>query len=291
MPAELLAKAPAKINLALDVVGSRSDGYHDIDTIFVQLELADDVIWVEPAAPGLDVEGPARAGVPSGAANLAWRAVVLAAAEAGREANVRLTLHKRIPAAAGLASGSSDAAAALRLAGSAWGIPAGAVASLAPSLGSDVPYFLLGGVARGRGRGELLEALPPLPPHDVVLFPAPPTVAVPAAKTARVFAAFRELGTAPTCRVDVLASLLDGGHHLDAEAFVGANALEPAALAVMPGLATHRGRIEAATGARVALTGAGPTWFWIGPTGGGGAIVERARAAGLAAILTRTAAP
>lgn len=291
MPAELMARAPAKINLALDVLGRRHDGYHELDTIFVELDLADDLTWIEADHPGVDVAGPAGDRVPGGDANLAWRAVLLAGAEVGRKPEVRIAICKRIPAAAGLGGGSSDAAAALRLAASAWSLPPGTIERIALQLGSDVPYFLRGGVARGRGRGEVLEPLPGMPRHAVVLFPPPPEMPVPPAKTAAVFSAFQELALPPSGATDIIASRLASGSILSTVDLAGANRLERAALRVMPGLAEYRQRIEAAIGAPVALTGAGPTWFWIGAPKEGVGVFERAHAAGIRAILAETAEP
>lgn len=287
MPERLRARAPAKVNLALDVLGRRPDGYHELDTIFLELDLADDVELLPGAEPGIDVDGPCGAGTPGDRSNLAWRALELAAAAAGEPPAHRIVIHKRIPPAGGLAGGSSDAAAVLRLAAQLWPGIAPHLPQLALQLGSDVPFFLLGGLARGRGRGEKLEFLPLTARCDVLLFPPGAATPSPPRKTAAVFEAYAALPPASPAVPRVLDLLAAG--HLTSGGLLGANALEPAALRVFPGLADHRARIEAALAQTVVLTGAGPTWFWAGPPGAGAALAERARSAGLEAILTRAA--
>lgn len=288
MAERLAAPAPAKVNLALDVLGRRTDGYHELDTLFLELELADRVELVPADAPGLEVSGPHATDVPAGPGNLAWRALELAAAAAGVVPRYTLRIDKQIPAAGGLAGGSSDAGAVLRLAARLWPESAPKLPALALELGSDVPFFLLGGFARGRGRGELLEPLPPLCAHDVVLFLPPAGTEAVERKTAAVFAELAELDPRPPAVSSVLERVRGGS--LSTEDLLGANALERAALAVFPWLEEHRARIEAAIGSPVVLTGAGPTWFWIGPAGSGRAVAQRARQAGLEVIETRTAA-
>ncbi len=287
MPEPLRARAPAKVNLALDVLGRRPDGYHELDTIFLELELADEVEMLPSAEPGVDVLGPWSAGTPTDGSNLAWRALELAAAAAGEAPAFRLTLHKRVPPAGGLAGGSSNAAAVLRLAAALWPPVGPLLPGLALQLGSDVPFFLVGGLARGQGRGERLERLEDPAPVDILLFPPPPGEAATSRKTAAVFQAFTGLPPAARAVPRVLRRLASG--ELCSADLLGANALEPAALRVFPNLGGHRARVEAAIGQPVVLTGAGPVWFWVGPSGEGEKLAERARAAGLAVILTRAA--
>ena len=142
-------EAHAKINLALDVLDMRQDGFHNIDTVFYEIDLADrlDVAWAEKEGHISVHEGTA----PADSTNLAVRATKLLAPDCG----VTIDLWKRIPAQAGLGGGSSDAAAALQAIEKLSG-PMGNLADVAVQLGSDVPFFLLGGCARGTGRGEIL---------------------------------------------------------------------------------------------------------------------------------------
>jgi 4-diphosphocytidyl-2-C-methyl-D-erythritol kinase len=148
--------AAAKINLALHVRGKRPDGRHDLETIFafctdgdrLTAELADDL--------SLTVTGPFAAMLDDGADNLVHRAAAALAAEARVGKGVRLTLDKRLPVASGIGGGSADAAAALRLLTGLWGIDPAHAQRIAPTLGSDVPAFLLSMTARGEGAGDAL---------------------------------------------------------------------------------------------------------------------------------------
>jgi 4-diphosphocytidyl-2-C-methyl-D-erythritol kinase len=151
--------APAKLNLSLAVVGRREDGYHLLDTSIVLLELADRLLLL-PGCSGLRVEGDGTSDVPLGEENLAWRGLV--AGLGGEPDLVCLALEKRIPVAAGLGGGSSDAAAARRL-GRAWrGLPDRAAdeADLEglTAIGADVPFFAACvSAARVTGIGERVE--------------------------------------------------------------------------------------------------------------------------------------
>ena len=149
----------AKINLYLDVLERRADGFHDIETIFQTVDLSD-TLEFEPHAAGIAVES-----------NLVYRAAKLLSGEAGRDLGVRVAIHKRIPVAAGLAGGSGNAAAALvaidRLCDLR--IPKDRLGELALMLGSDVPYCLEGGTMAATGRGERLTPLPPIHPVWFVL--------------------------------------------------------------------------------------------------------------------------
>ena len=165
--------APAKLNLSLRVVGRRDDGFHLLDTELVLLDLADRLLLL-PGCSGLRVEGDAMPDVPLDAQNLAWRGL---RAGLGSEPDlVCLTLDKRIPAAAGLGGGSSDAAAAWRLGRAATGRHEPAtgldLAELA-TIGADVPFFAAGvAAARVGGIGERVEPLPATVRHVVLVHPA-----------------------------------------------------------------------------------------------------------------------
>jgi len=165
MPRALRAFAPAKVNLGLEVIRQRRDGYHDIETIFQAVDLFDELTFQETDSTGelrLEVEG---ARLPEGPENLVCRAHRLLVAKTGTDPpGVRVRLLKRIPVGSGLGGGSSDAAATLLALNRLWrlNLPQSELSALAAQLGSDVPFFLIGGTAIGRGRGERLEALPHL---------------------------------------------------------------------------------------------------------------------------------
>lgn len=211
--------APAKANLGLSVLARRGDGFHEIETVMVRLDLHD-TLHVRPGTGGvsLEVEG---AELPTDERNLAVRAARLYLEAAGSGAGVALRLHKRIPVAAGLGGGSSDAAATLRAMQRL--IPAEVeLERLALELGSDVPFFLAGmPAALARGRGERL-APATLPPLALVLAcPGEPVSAGEAYASLQSFTA--------RIRVDVLAARLRAG---DDPGLV--NALQPGVVRAHP---------------------------------------------------------
>jgi 4-diphosphocytidyl-2-C-methyl-D-erythritol kinase len=180
-------RAPAKINLALQIGPRRADGYHDLDTLFQGIDLADE-LEVRAGGKGiaLTVEGE-DAGPP--ADNLVVRAAraFIAVADMDRETGIRVKLTKRIPSGAGLGGGSSDAAAMLRALDHLFPdrVDPIELSELAAAIGSDVPFFLGGSpLARGLGRGERLELQSPLPKASGLLVMPPVTVA-----TAEAYAA------------------------------------------------------------------------------------------------------
>jgi 4-diphosphocytidyl-2-C-methyl-D-erythritol kinase len=153
--------APAKLNLYLRVLGKRPDGYHELETLFERVDLADE-LTVDPQPDGLTLtcSDPTLS---CGEDNLVLRAARLLGEETGTSRGARMRLLKRIPVAAGLGGGSSDAAAALLGLNRLWGLrlPADRLRDLAARLGSDVAFFLTGAAfAIGRGRGEQCEPLP-----------------------------------------------------------------------------------------------------------------------------------
>ncbi|GDY13559.1 4-diphosphocytidyl-2-C-methyl-D-erythritol kinase [Planctomycetota bacterium] len=192
VPASVTLAAPAKINLFLEVTGRRSDGFHGLETVFQTIELHDTVqVEVVPAEPGSDQPQNRIAlscddpSLPVDQRNLAWRAAA-AYLSLHPFGQVAITLSKRIPHGAGLGGGSSDAATVLRALALHDPAPPD-LFGLAAGLGSDVPFFLLGGTAHATGRGEILAALPDLPDLPItVLMPegaSCPTPAIFAALT------------------------------------------------------------------------------------------------------------
>lgn len=168
---KLLARA--KINLTLDILGKRSDGYHEVEMVMQSVALADE-IEMEKTAQGisLEVEGAALAADES---NLAWRAAALFLRRFSLADGVAIHLKKNIPMAAGLAGGSADAAAVLRGMNElfARGLDDAELAALAAEIGSDVPFCLAGGTQLATGRGEVLRRLTDAPHFSVVLAKPP----------------------------------------------------------------------------------------------------------------------
>ncbi|GAB4186360.1 MAG: 4-(cytidine 5'-diphospho)-2-C-methyl-D-erythritol kinase [Thalassobaculales bacterium] len=253
-PAEgaLRLAAPAKLTLALHVVGRRTDGYHLLDALVGFCGLADSLTVRPAAAVRLAVDGPFAAAIDGG--NLVQRAAEALAP--GRGADIALT--KRIPVAAGLGGGSADAAAALRLLSRLWGVavPEG----LPLALGADLPVCLYGRPARMGGIGESLRPAR-LPPLALVL--ANPGQALP---TAAVFRAFDGRFGAP---IPVSAGLEQMR-----------NDLEPAAVGLCPAIGGLLDRLRAEPGCRFArMAGSGATVF--------AAFTQAADAARAAAALRR----
>jgi len=251
----LTVEAFAKVNRSLRVLGKRPDGFHKLDTIFQTVDLTDTLYFLEGEESGraaghvsLTTEGP---DLPADDSNL-----ILKAARALREKfsvnrGARIHLSKKIPIGGGMGGGSSNAASALRGLVALWALPAteADLHALAASLGSDVPFFLLGGRARGTGRGEVLEPLPDGPEEWLVL--AFPPFAL---STAAVYGAFSA------------AALTDSGAqtNLRDSGFGGGpdrNDLEPAAESLRGELRRLRLALleHGATSAR--LSGSGSTVF------------------------------
>jgi 4-diphosphocytidyl-2-C-methyl-D-erythritol kinase len=169
----MLAMARAKINLFLSVGEKRPDGYHDIDSVITAIDRADVLDIAAGAKPRLDVQLedlPAGQDVAKGSDNLVWKA---AERVLGPDRGWRVTLYKTIPVGAGLGGGSSDAALALQALTALYKMEVPDLAIKAADVGSDVPFFLQGGLCRVRGRGERVEPLAALPTlHVVVAVPA-----------------------------------------------------------------------------------------------------------------------
>ena len=158
-------QAFAKLNLTLDILGKREDGYHDLRMVMQSITLADTLTLEENQGEGLRVSANLRF-LPTGEKNLAAAAALRFWESLGREPeNLDIRIEKRIPVCAGMAGGSSDAAAVLRALNQRAGDPFSPkeLARLGERVGSDVPYCVLGGTALAEGRGEVLTPLPPLP--------------------------------------------------------------------------------------------------------------------------------
>ena len=158
-------QAFAKLNLTLDILGKREDGYHDLRMVMQSITLADTLILEENRGEGLRVSANLRF-LPTGEKNLAAAAALRFWEALGREPeDLDIRIEKRIPVCAGMAGGSSDAAAVLRALNQRAGAPFSPkeLARLGERVGSDVPYCVLGGTALAEGRGEVLTPLPPLP--------------------------------------------------------------------------------------------------------------------------------
>jgi 4-diphosphocytidyl-2-C-methyl-D-erythritol kinase len=264
----VVARAPAKVNVHLAVGPLRPDGFHELRTVYLAISLFD-TVSVRPGdglALAVTGEGTGAARgadlVPTDRRNLVWQAAELLAASAGVTPDATIEITKSIPAAAGLAGGSADAAAALVALDALWGTRAGReeLRALAARLGSDVPFSLLGGVALGTGRGEQLMPVLSRTRWHWVLGIAGEGLSTPAVygELDRLRAAGRvpdgrELAAAEP----VVAALRSGPAESLAAAL--ANDLQAPALALRPELARGlRAAIEAGAAA-VLVSGSGPT--------------------------------
>jgi 4-diphosphocytidyl-2-C-methyl-D-erythritol kinase len=259
----VVARAPAKINVHLAVGPRRADGFHELQTVFLAVSLHDTVSAGDGEGLSLTVAGEGAGGeVPVDQRNLVWRAAELLAEHAGVRADATLAIDKSIPAAAGLAGGSADAAAALVALDALWGTRASRedLSALAARLGSDVPFSLHGGVALGSGRGERLSPVLARRPWHWVLGIAAEGLSTPA-----VYAELDRLRAAAGTPADaglgapdgVLAALRSGPTAALAAAV--RNDLQAPALSLRPGLRRSL-RAAADAGAEAALvSGSGPT--------------------------------
>ncbi len=168
MAEKIIETAYAKINLGLRILGKRSDGYHEVSMIMQSIGLSDEVIITE--GNGIEISTNIE-GLSCGKDNLAYKAAALLAERYNVVPNVHIILNKKIFMAAGLAGGSSDAAAVLRGLNRYWNLNLydDRLEALAAELGSDVPFCINGGSAIAKGRGEIILPLPDMPENLVVL--------------------------------------------------------------------------------------------------------------------------
>ena len=256
---QMKVKAFAKVNLSLDVLGKRPDGYHEVAMVMQAVDLADTIELAEqPAGISITVNVP---GLPADSANLAYRAAALLAAECGVTKGVAIAIDKRIPLAAGLAGGSADAAAVLEGLNSLWrlNLPMARLEALGARLGSDVPFCLRRGTALATGRGEILTALPPLPACFFVL--ATPRIEV---STAWVYCRFRPetAGKRPDTPA-MLAALKRGD--LGVVARAAANVLESVTARAYPEVEELKKYMLQQGALASLMSGSGPTVFALTP--------------------------
>ncbi len=271
-----VAVAPAKLNLALELVGRRADGYHILAAVSQTVAWSDLVaaeLDQDPTGPGgisVTVTGPFRDGVPQGPDNIVARAAAaLRRRGEGREV-VSVAIWKRIPTRSGLGGGSSDAAAVLRLAAGDNRSPGLAEAAL--ECGADVPFALRGGAAYLGGVGEVLTPLPPLAPTVILV------AVLGAVETARAYAAVQPEELTDGSRAAAVAEALGRGE-LPAPELLG-SALEAAALRVAPDLAPRLERLRAAAPhLSWAMTGSGGAFFAPVPAAAAGAALAACRSA------------
>lgn len=261
-PEPIVLWPAAKLNLSLEVLGRRSDGYHELASVFQAVDLRDELtIWPAPAGI-LSLEcQPAELG---GDLNLVLKAARLLQQETGCRLGARLRLVKRIPVAAGLGGGSADAAGALVGLNRLWrlGLARQALLELGARLGSDVPFGLVGPTALAGGRGEQLSPLPPLRSHWAVIL-RPAALEAPADKTRRLYGALRPSDYRAGQATARLAERLRAGGPPDPSLFV--NSFERAAEELFAPLAEARSEMLARGADWVRLAGSGPCLYTLFP--------------------------
>lgn len=245
----------AKVNLWLRVVGKRDDGFHDIETFFHTISLHDE-ITLEPADEltiAMTSSEPWAKRMPDADDNIAFKAARLLA-ERCDAAGARIEIRKNIPLGAGLAGGSGNAAAVLTALRQLWDVTIDhdELMEIAASLGSDVPFMLVGGTALGRGRGELLERVPNAPSLWFVL-----GIADRGLSTGEVYGRWRPEHSG-TGDLGTFRDILVSGDPDDVAAAVR-NDLEPAALELRPELGARLETMAAAGALRAFISGSGPT--------------------------------
>ena len=305
----IVVRPGAKINLSLEVLGRRADGFHDLATVFQAIDLTDELA----ISPADEIAVACDRSDLAGEANLAHRAARLLREESGVCLGARIRLTKGVPVAAGLGGGSADAAGALVGCTRLWRLdwPAARLVELAARLGSDcaffaaalAPFFLpadprprgvtaFGGTSLAEGRGERLTPLASLAPHRVLVvrprLGAPP----PADKTRRLYAALRPTDHRDGAATHALVAAIAAGRRLDPDLLV--NSFERAAEAVFPEIAPTRSAVLAAGADWVRLAGSGPCLYALSPERDSAriaAIAAALRAAGEEAYVCRTGLP
>lgn len=249
-------KAPAKINLMLDVLRKREDGYHEVEMVMTMVDLADRLEMEELARDTIIISSQAGY-IPLDEKNLAFQAARLIKERYDVRKGVYIHLDKKIPVAAGLAGGSSDAAATLRGLNRLWElhIPDEELQLLGAELGSDVPFCVTGGTAIATGRGEVLEHIPNPPQCWVVLAKPPINVS-----TADVYGRLR------ADRIEKHPSLFNMRQALEQQSFSDicsslGNVLEDVTLPLHPEVQQIKDAMERLGADGVLMSGSGPTVF------------------------------
>ncbi len=245
--------AYAKINLGLDVLGKRADGYHEVRMVMQSISLADTVVLEEHS--GLSVL-TGLSDLPGDASNLAYKAAMLMAQRFGRKPDVKITLDKKIFMAAGLAGGSADAAAVLRGLNRMWqlGLEIKELERLAAEIGSDVPFCIAGGTALAEGRGEVLTPLPE--PEETALVLAKPKISV---STAWVYGEYDALENPPRPDIDALLAALNSKAGLPLPGM--GNALEGVTCKRYPEVTEIKNKLLQCGAEYALMSGSGPTVF------------------------------
>lgn len=249
-------KAPAKINLTLDALYKRPDGYHELEMVMTTIDLYDRIDLMDLQSKSIQLESTSGL-VPQDERNLAYRAAALLREKTGVKRGVRIYIDKHIPVAAGLAGGSSDAAATLRGLNRLWnlGLSHEELANIGAEIGSDVPFCVYSGTALAKGRGEVLTPLPSPPPCWVVL--AKPSHGV---STADVFGRLKVQEIEEHPRTEQMIEALRKKDYESILANLG-NVLEPVTMQMHATVRKIKERMSVFGADGVLMSGSGPTVF------------------------------
>lgn len=253
----ITVQAQAKINWALDILSRREDGYHEMDMLMQKIALSDEIRFETARWTTLTVNGHLIA---NAGKNLIVRAANLLNEYMGEKRGVRITLSKRIPVRAGLGGGSADCAAALMALNELWGfkLPAKTLKKLALSLGADVPYCMENDFCRVRGIGEDVQTLENAPKIPLVV-----ACVSPGLSTQAVFSNFDEAGDSPlNVPMEKLCGRLTAGDFRAADEISG-NALERAAIRLLPAVADTMERMRACGSLYTRMSGSGSAVFGV----------------------------
>lgn len=249
----------AKINLCLDILGRRADGYHELRTVFQTISLHDTLELCLTRKPGILLEC-SDPSLPCGRENLVWRALDFLRRALHVRSGIHAVLYKRIPAGRGLGGGSSDAAAALigllRLTGRKLSAPR--LLEISSRLGADVPFFLGGGRALGVGRGDEIYPLPDLP-RRAVLVVSPASIAVPT-RDAYAWVSSTLTDRRPASKIHSFCALC-----WSPQWSALSNGFEKAVFARHPRLGTIKRKLLQGGAAEAALAGSGSAVFGVFP--------------------------
>lgn len=253
---KMYEKAPAKINLMLDVLHKRADGFHEVEMIMTMVDLADRLELSELRRDSIIISSQAGY-IPLDEKNLAFQAARLIKERYNVKSGVHIHLDKRIPVAAGLAGGSSDAAATLRGLNRLWrlGIPAQELQELGAELGSDVPFCVTGGTALATGRGERLTPIPNPPQCWVILAKPPINVS-----TAEVYGRLRASSIPVHPSAPRMRQAIEAGDFAAVCAGLG-NVLEDVTLKLHPEVRQLKEAMIKLGAEGVLMSGSGPTVF------------------------------
>jgi 4-diphosphocytidyl-2-C-methyl-D-erythritol kinase len=255
----VLMRACAKVNYALEVLGLRGDGYHEISSVLQSVSLADE-LEIEHSRGGFELFFEPE-GVEIGPLeeNTVYKAWALLWEVSGHELPTRIRLHKKIPAGAGLGGGSADAAAVLVGMNELFGLGLGAekLRTIGARIGADVPFCLSGGTALAEGVGEILTPLPAPPAHRLLI-----TKPERGADTGGIYRAYDERCTEGKASVNPVVAALRSGNLTELAGAV-ANDLEPVTAELVPEVAAHKREMVRAGALGAAMTGTGTAVYGI----------------------------